>query len=124
VCNCTKDYWQRVPLQILQSRIVGLSHPLHASPSQLDPPTFPRPSQVNKTGARNPMTNARAKKEHLKTYRGLWDESQGQNLASTVLYVPYSLDCGPCSRSSRPSADKQTWHIQDSQGKILALALR
>ena len=34
----------------------------------------------------------RAKKEKLKTFQRLLPESQRQNLASTVLYVPYSLD--------------------------------
>ena len=36
----------------------------------------------------------RAKSEHLKSFKGLSPESQGQNLASTVLYVPHSRDSG------------------------------
>ena len=36
----------------------------------------------------------RAKKEHLKGFRGLSPESKGHNLALTVLYVPYLLDSG------------------------------
>jgi len=36
----------------------------------------------------------RAKREQLKWFRGLLPESQGQDLASTVLYVPYSLKSG------------------------------
>jgi len=31
------------------------------------------------------------------TCEGLLSEGQGQNLALTVLYVPYSLDGGVCS---------------------------
>ena len=36
----------------------------------------------------------RAKREHLQIFHGFLPESQGQNLALTVLYVPYSLDRG------------------------------
>ena len=36
----------------------------------------------------------RAKREQLKSFSGLAPESQGQNLALTVLYLPYSLDSG------------------------------
>ena len=39
----------------------------------------------------------RAKREHFETFQGRLHESQGQNLALTVLYVPYSLRSGtPC----------------------------
>ena len=34
----------------------------------------------------------RAKREHPRRISGLWHESQGHNLALTVLYVPGSLD--------------------------------
>jgi len=38
--------------------------------------------------------NFRAKREHPKMCSGLVPESQGHDLAWTVLYVPYSLDSG------------------------------
>ena len=41
--------------------------------------------------ASNGQTRVRAKREQLKTFL---PESQGQNLAVTVLYVPCSLDSG------------------------------
>ena len=34
----------------------------------------------------------RAEREQLETFEALLPKSQGQNLALTVLYVPYSLD--------------------------------
>ena len=37
---------------------------------------------------------SRARREQLKRFLGLLPESQGQNLAVTVLYVPHSLDSG------------------------------
>ena len=39
------------------------------------------------------MVTSRAKREQLCT-KGLLPESEGQNLALTVFYVPYSLDSG------------------------------
>jgi len=39
----------------------------------------------------------RAKREQLQSYPGLLAESQGHNLAFTVLRVPYSLGSGPLS---------------------------
>ena len=36
----------------------------------------------------------RAKRQHLKMFQCLFPQSQGQNLALTVLYVPHSLDSG------------------------------
>ena len=38
-----------------------------------------------------PLHRFRAKREHLGRVQGLLPESQGHNLALTVLYVPYSL---------------------------------
>jgi hypothetical protein len=35
-----------------------------------------------------------AKRGHLKWFEGLLPESQGQNLAVTVLHVPYAFDRG------------------------------
>ena len=35
-----------------------------------------------------------SKNEYLKRFGGILPESQGQNLALTVLHVPYSLDIG------------------------------
>ena len=40
----------------------------------------------------------RAKREHLQGVEGLLPESQGQNLAVTVLDVPRSLDSGAAGR--------------------------
>jgi len=37
---------------------------------------------------------AAAAEGHLTLFQGLLPESQGQNVALTVLYVPYSLDSG------------------------------
>ena len=62
----------------------------------------------------------REKRGQLEAFSKLWPESQGQNLASTTLYVPYSLDRSLCefvevrSRDERvldvcPSAVEQTW---------------
>ena len=36
----------------------------------------------------------RARRGQLETLEGLLPDSQGQNLALTVLYMPYSLDSG------------------------------
>ena len=38
------------------------------------------------------VIRVRAKWDHMKTFQGLLPQSQGQNLALTVLCVPYSLD--------------------------------
>ena len=46
----------------------------------------------------------RARREELKRFKGLLPESQGQNLALTVLYVPYLLDSG---RGSTPLLEKR-----------------
>ena len=40
------------------------------------------------------LAGLRAKREQLKRSEGLESESQGQNMAVTVLYVPYSLSGG------------------------------
>jgi len=55
-----------------------------------------------------------AKREQLKKLYGLLPESQGQNLALTVLYVPHSLDSGH-SRWINSSKDlrvsNSVWYI-------------
>jgi len=43
---------------------------------------------------RFPCGRFRAKMEHLKEFQVLLPESQGQNMALTVVYVPYSLGSG------------------------------
>ena len=49
----------------------------------------------------------RAKREHATRFGGHLSESQGQNLALTVLYVPYSIDSGgvPCFSEITSSQD-------------------
>ena len=44
----------------------------------------------------------RANREVVKRVPEPLAESQGQNLALTVLYVPYSLDNGECQHSVLP----------------------
>ena len=41
-----------------------------------------------------PPSRCRTKREPLQRFYGLSPESQGQSLALTVVYVPYSLDSG------------------------------
>ena len=70
---------------------------------------------------------------------GLLPERQGQNLALTVLYVPYSEgDRGEGGERGHPvgrgasggrrglggTASERKWHTCDSQGQILALIFR
>ena len=75
---------------------------------------------------------------------GLLPESQGQNLALTALYVPHSLTAETSNRHNpgciptrlprvftqhddsglKVSAAQRICHIQDSRGRILALAFR
>ena len=61
----------------------------------------------------------RAKTKQLETVEGLLPESQGQNLALTVLYVPYSLDsCLPeltlgKSTSKRPGVEHLDLGLDD-----------
>ena len=43
---------------------------------------------------RNSVHATSVQLEHLQRLKGLSHESQGQNLALTVLYMPYSLDSG------------------------------
>ena len=43
----------------------------------------------------------RAKREQNKTFQGILPVSEGHNLASTVFYVPYSLDSGPAFKAHR-----------------------
>jgi len=43
---------------------------------------------------RKQLKRKQIKRKQLKTFQQLSPESQGQNLAVTVLYVPYSLDSG------------------------------
>jgi len=52
-------------------------------------PSWPKASHVV-----NANDRFRAKREQLETFYGLLPESQGQNLALTVLCVPCSLDRG------------------------------
>ena len=47
-----------------------------------------------------------AKGEQPKTIQGLSPESQGQNLALTVLHVPYSLDSGRTTMVIDQAPDK------------------
>jgi len=47
----------------------------------------------------------RAKRGHLTTFHVLLSESQGQNLALTVFYVPKSLDSGQGGRPARWKAE-------------------
>jgi len=42
----------------------------------------------------NGRVRFRAKSEQLQRFKGLLPEGHGQNLALTVLYVPYSLESG------------------------------
>ena len=49
-------------------------------------------AQGGHTGAGGGGERFRAEREQLKTFEGLLPTSQGQNLAFTVLHVPYSLD--------------------------------
>jgi len=44
------------------------------------------------------VSRVRAKREHLGRLKGLSPESQGQNMALTVLFVPNSLDSGVLGR--------------------------
>ena len=48
----------------------------------------------NSVGVQGASARARAKREQLERFSGLLSESQGQNLALNVLYVPDSLDSG------------------------------
>ena len=48
------------------------------------------------------ISRFRAKREQLKRVQGLLPERSGQNLALTVLYVPYSLDSGHTTGVPRP----------------------
>ena len=43
----------------------------------------------------HPLFLPSPKRQHLNRFDGLGPESQGQNLALTVLYVPHSLDSSP-----------------------------
>ena len=55
----------------------------------------------------------RVKMEELKSSYGLLPESQGQHQALTVVYVPYSLDCGrPLRRSLRPAILFRTFEAE------------
>ena len=60
------------------------------------------------------LNRFRAKMVDLKTLFGVFSESQGHNLALTVLYVPYSLDSDQLSNQGRNLAVSilcvpQTW---------------
>ena len=55
--------------------------------------------------------------ERTKRVEGLVPESQGQNLALTVLYVPYSLDSGSAKHVSNASV---RW--RNGEGIALAIA--
>jgi len=55
------------------------------------PRRFRVPARIQVT---SPADGCRAKKEQLRRIEGLPPESQGQNLALTVLHVPYLLDSG------------------------------
>jgi len=54
----------------------------------------------------------RAKREQLTRVEGLLPESQGQNLALTVLHVPCSLDIGEGSKDTRTGV----WGCQERGG--------
>jgi len=58
-----------------------------------------RPASVQGLGLRDwgpgVLYRFLAKREHLLRIKGLLPESQGHNMALTVLHVPYSLGCGP-----------------------------
>ena len=60
---------------------------------------------------------------HLQTSERLFPEGQGQNLAVTVLYVPYSLDIGKFA-CCRDAADSHTLHYCAHPTVVCLLALR
>ena len=94
---------------------------LHLQPSTLNPPPTtlnPQPSTLNtQHSTLNPQSSSlnypcvltpgihlvrfRAKRKPLKGFEGLLRKGQGQDLALTVLYVPYSLDSGAWFCGSR-----------------------
>ena len=51
-------------------------------------------------------------REHPDVYKGLLPESQGQNMALTVLYVPYSLDIG---MEASDTGGESTWPVAKLQ---------
>ena len=55
------------------------------------------------------MSQFGAKRKHLKTFQGFLPESQGQNLALTVLFVPNSLESG-LSQSEFGLTTWWVWH--------------
>ena len=66
------------------------------------------------------------KLEQLIRFSGLVPESQGQNLALTDVYVPYSLERA-CTLSSRPSEEEKLasflGFLSESQGQNMTLTV-
>ena len=57
----------------------------------------------------------RAKREQLQTFSRLLPESQGQTLASTVLYVPYRSHCSGSTALYRADA---SWNTSELSGGV------